>query len=257
MPNSNFTLRLERIWVIAKTDYALRYYGTKLGLLWALINPIFQILVYYVCFTYLVFRNKEPDFILYLFLGIISWNFFGSGTKSGLGILFKKKYLLESTQINKFDFFISDIITQSLQFFISLLIYFVFSLIMGVNYSYLVLYFVPIFFSMIFFTMGVSMVLSVLKVYFHDINQIWDLIILVGFWSIPIIWDYKILYDTYPTLLYVNPFTGIVINMRKIFLYNELPDISLLIFDLGVSVLFLMFGTLLIRKFTKKIIELR
>lgn len=257
MPNSNFTLRLERIWVLAKTDYALRYYGSKLGLLWALINPIFQILVYYLCFTYLVFRNKETDFILYLFLGIISWSFFSSGTRQGLGTLFKKKYLLESTQINKFDFFISGILTNSFQFLISLLIYFAFSLIMGVNYSFLVIYFVPIFFTMVFFTMGVSMILSVLKVYFHDINQIWDMFILIGFWSIPIIWDYKIIYETYPILLYINPFTGIVINIRKIFTYNEVPDITILYYDLGLSILFLFFGSLLIQKFTKKIIELR
>ena len=257
MSNNNLIFRLERIWVLAKTDYALRYYDSKLGLLWALINPIFQILVYYFCFSFFIFRNRESDFILYLFSGLITWAFFASGTKLGLGTLFKKKYLLESTQINKFDFFISSIITNSLQYFISLLIYFVFSLFMGVDYSLLVIYFIPIFLTMVFFTMGISMILSVLKVYFQDINQIWDLVILLGFWSIPIIWDYKFVYDNYPEMLYINPFTGIVINIRNIFLYNEIPDFYIMFYDLGVSILFLIFGAFLIQKFTKKIIELR
>jgi len=250
-------IRLERIWILAKTDYALRYYDSKLGLLWALINPIFQILVYYFCFSFFIFRNRESDFILYLFSGIITWAFFSGGTKTGLGTLSKKKYLLESTQINKLDFFVSGIITNSIQFVISLIIYISFSLFMDVNYSLLALYFVPIFISMCMVTMGVGMILSVLKVYFHDINQLWDLALLLGFWSIPIIWDYKFIYTTYPAMLYINPFTGIVINIRKIFLYNEIPDIQILFFDFGYGVLLLTIGILLVNKFTSKVIELR
>ncbi|MFK7934051.1 MAG: hypothetical protein AB8G22_11130, partial [Saprospiraceae bacterium] len=43
--------RLERIWILAKVDFKKRYYHSSLGLVWALLNPIFQLSVYYTVFT--------------------------------------------------------------------------------------------------------------------------------------------------------------------------------------------------------------
>ena len=38
--------KLERIWLLAKIEFKLRYYENKLGLLWALIKPISDIFIY-------------------------------------------------------------------------------------------------------------------------------------------------------------------------------------------------------------------
>ena len=43
--------RLERIWLLAKIEFKLRYYENKLGLLWALIKPLLQMAIYYVAFA--------------------------------------------------------------------------------------------------------------------------------------------------------------------------------------------------------------
>ncbi|HAS36509.1 MAG TPA: ABC transporter permease, partial [Flavobacteriales bacterium] len=68
--------RWERVWLLAKMDFLQRYYGSSLGLLWAFLNPLARLLVYYFVFSYLIFKNQDPDFILYLFMGIIVWGFF-------------------------------------------------------------------------------------------------------------------------------------------------------------------------------------
>ena len=55
----------ERIWLLAKIEFKLRYNENKLGLLWALIKPLFQLTIYYVAFK-IIMRNNLPNFAIYL-----------------------------------------------------------------------------------------------------------------------------------------------------------------------------------------------
>ena len=107
--NSN---RFERIFLLAKTDFSTRYYGSVLGLLWAFINPFFKLLVYYFAFSYLIFRNRDHKFVLYLFTGIILWTFFAQTTKQGMRVLNTKRYLIQNIEINKVDIFLSHAISN-------------------------------------------------------------------------------------------------------------------------------------------------
>ena len=91
--------RLERIWKIAQVDFKKRYYNDRLGLLWALINPLTQISIYYFVFTRIFQRNQE-NFVLYLFCGILTWLAFTEATKMGSRVLIRKKYLTENIQFN-------------------------------------------------------------------------------------------------------------------------------------------------------------
>ncbi len=249
-------LRLERIWILSKTDFVQRYYQTKLGLLWAVLNPIFQLAVFYVCFTYLVFRSGSTEFVMYLFLGILTWQLFAQGSKAGLSTLFQKRYLIESTNINTLDLFIASIITVNIQFILTLGIFLVFTLFFDIEFSYRVLYFFPTYLSIILFSMGTGMILSVLKIGFRDINQVWDLVILAGFWSVPIIWEQALVYEEYTFLLYVNPITGMLINFRNALIYNELPDFNALIYYSIVSIITLIIGLVVVKKFSRKLTEI-
>lgn len=47
---NNRSNKYERLWLLAKIEFKLRYYENKLGLFWALLKPIMDICVYYVAF---------------------------------------------------------------------------------------------------------------------------------------------------------------------------------------------------------------
>ena len=87
--------RLERIWKLAQTEFKKRYYNDRLGLLWALMNPLFQVAVFYWVFTYIFNRVSEgiPNFALFLFGGIIAWQAFVETTKKCMKVLSTKRYL--------------------------------------------------------------------------------------------------------------------------------------------------------------------
>ena len=63
---------MERIWLLAKIEFKLRYYENKLGLLWAVIKPISDIFIYYVAFE-LVLKQGIPNFVSFLFIAPVSY----------------------------------------------------------------------------------------------------------------------------------------------------------------------------------------
>ena len=69
------SLRLERIWIIAKTDFKRRYSSDYFGVLWAILNPIMRMSIYYFVFKK-VFQVQRENYVLILFSGIITWMVF-------------------------------------------------------------------------------------------------------------------------------------------------------------------------------------
>src|ERR1700676_3159581 len=62
---------------LVRKELKVKYKGSFLGLLWSMLNPAVTLMVYYVVFKYFLV-NPAPDFALYLFSGLIVWNFFST-----------------------------------------------------------------------------------------------------------------------------------------------------------------------------------
>ncbi len=252
---STSQLRLERIWVLAKTDFVQRYYGSGLGLIWALLNPLLRIIVYYLAFTYLIYRDASADFILYLFLGLMIWQYFSENTNKGLRLLKAKKYLVQNVEINKVDIYLSSALSTSFSFFLNVVVYFIFAAFFDVQYSIRLLTLLPVFVILYLIVVGVSMLLSCVFLYFKDLQHLWDIILLVGMWSLPIFWDYNIILEEYQILLYGNPLTGLLINTRYAMLYDSPIDWMLMGYDLLYALIIVALGLLALEKFSHKAVE--
>ena len=61
-----------------KKDIRGKYKGSFLGVLWSFLNPLLQVLVYYIVFPYLMRGATIPNYIVYLVTGIIPWSFFST-----------------------------------------------------------------------------------------------------------------------------------------------------------------------------------
>ncbi|WP_431211987.1 ABC transporter permease [Puia sp. P3] len=108
--------KFERLWLLAKIEFKLRYYENKLGLLWALIKPIMDMCIYYVAFK-IIMKSDVPSFASYLFIGLILWNFFIESTAGTVQILNTKKYLYEYSNMNKLEIYVSTLMANSIRFF--------------------------------------------------------------------------------------------------------------------------------------------
>lgn len=242
--------KLERIWLLAKIEYKLRYYENKLGLFWALIKPVSDIFIFYVAFE-LILKQGVPHFVSFLFIGLILWNFFVECTSGTIQLLSTKKYLYEYTNMNKVEIYLSTILSNCIGFFFNLTffsIYFQFLDVGSIGFSRMAFYIIPIFFNLVILSLAFSMILSCLYVLAKDITQIWLVITGFGFWISPILFKLDTFRQALPGIDYANPIAGIIINSRNVMLYQKEPEWELFFFDFGYALFFLLLGILLLNK---------
>src|SRR5690606_35845589 len=131
-----------------------------------------------------------------------------------------------------------------------------FSFFFGVTYSLNLLTVPFLILSIAILSIGVSMTLASLRVKFKDLDNVWDIALLIGFWSVPIIWNWEILMNEYHFMLYINPVSGMLINLRNAMLYDTPAFFNWLAYDFGFGLLFLALGFILLKKLGSKIIEI-
>jgi len=253
-PKSN---KVERLWLLAKIEFKLRYYENKLGLFWALIKPIMDVLIYYLAFK-IILKSDIPAFASYLFIGLIFWIFFIESSGGTIQILQSKKYLYEYSNMNKLEIYISTLLSNSIGFFFNLTMFFVFYFLfepemkpIGVN----ALFLIPLFINLYILSLGFSLILSSIYIIAKDIHQIWMVFVNFLFFLSPIFYKLDVFRTSLPGIDYVNPISGLIINARKVILNNEPPEFKLFLFGFGYATFFLLFGLILLNKLGSKAAE--
>jgi ABC-2 type transport system permease protein len=247
----------ERLWLLAKIEFKLRYYENKLGLLWALIKPLMDIAIYYVVFQ-TIMKQNVPAFASYLFIGLILWNFFVESTTGTVQILNTKKYLYEYSNMNKLEIYVSTLLSNTIGFFFNFVMFLLFYNILekGTTHSDLhTLWILPLFVNLYILSLATSLILSNIYVIAKDITQIWQVFTSFLFFLSPIFYRLDTFKAALPSFDYLNPLAGIIINARKATMERANPDIKLFVFDFGYSIILLLFGMFLLNKLGSKAAE--
>ena len=168
MPDNN---RIERIWKLAQIDFMKRYYNDPLGLVWALLNPLFQIVVFYFVFSQIL-GTSQKNYVLFLSCGILFWGVFAEISKGGLSVIKTKIYLIENIQFDKLDLFISSALSVFIAFVFNLSVYLVLTLALMANINEYVLYILPILLILFLFSIASSMILSILVLFLDDVKHL-------------------------------------------------------------------------------------
>ncbi len=251
LPENN---RMERIWKLAQVEFKKRYYNDRLGLFWALLNPLFQMGIYFLVFKY-IFKSPEENFALFLFCGLIIWMAFTECTVQGMHILNKKRFLIENIQFNQLDLFFSHTLSIFIGLAFNIVVFFLLCFVSGVSLTFNALL-LPIFFINLFLiATGSSIILATLKIYLKDIVHVWAIVLLLGFWGSGIFYSGEVFKEVFPPLLFANPFVGIIMNIRAVIMKGMPPDWLLVWANLGVGLLILGIGIFLFKRFSHKFLE--
>jgi ABC-2 type transport system permease protein len=240
--------------LLARIDFHKRYYESRLGVVWAFINPLFRLLVYYLVFT-TIFRTDIENYALYLFSGLLVWMAFQEATKKGITTMATKRYLIENIRFDKLDLFFSSTITILTGLVFNFMMYMVISIITGVPVTWHLLWVIPVVVNLALLMLGVSLILTTIHIYFRDIEHLWDMLLLLWFWVNPIFYAKSVLFDTLPLLIWANPLAGIIINLRQGLLYGAPPDGSLMAWSFLYSFVILAAGLFVFRRYSHKILE--
>ena len=251
IPENN---RLERIWLMAKFDFVTRYYGSFLGLFWALLKPLFQLGVFFVVFT-MLFKSRTENFLLFLFIGIIMFQFFTESAKGSMNIFKTKRYLLENIQINKLDIFYSAISATFLGFLFNFVVFCVGNIFLNDIFSWSILYFPLVLMNLIVLILATQLIFATISIYLKDIDNIWFVLNNLLFWGSGIFFDLSTLTGNAALIKYFNPLAGILMNARDILIYGRPLDMYLLAINLLTAFGFLVIGLWIFKKYSAKALE--
>lgn len=248
------TNRAERIVMMAQMDFKLRYYENKLGLVWALIKPLSQLAIYYVVFE-TILNSSIENFAIYLFIGLIVWNFFNESSGGLTRILGNKKYLYEYTNMSKMEIYISALLSNSIGFVFNFLIFLVVAMCTGIYPDFHALWIIPIWLNIFILSYAIAMALSSIYLIVRDIEQVWVILSQVLFFVSPIFFKGDLFREKLPGLDYINPISGIVINVRNVTIYHQHPDWVLFGWNWAYAIILFLIGFSIFMKLSPKASE--
>jgi ABC-type polysaccharide/polyol phosphate export permease len=252
--NSN---KLERLWLLAKIEFKLRYYENRLGLLWAFLKPVMDMIIYYVVFK-IVIKIEVPAFASYLFIGLILWNFFVESTTGTIQILQTKKYLYEYSNMDKLEIYLSTMVSNTIGFGFNLLMFLIFYNLLepeSVGIQPVNLWMPLIFLNLFILALGISLILSNVFIVAKDITQLWTVFTSMLFFLSPIFYKLSMFQNALPAFQYLNPLAGLIINARRVMMQGLNPDFNLLLFDFCYGIVFLVIGMVCLNKLGAKAAE--
>ena len=249
--------KIERLWLLAKIEFKLRYYENKLGLFWALIKPLMDIVIYYVVFQ-IILKQNIPAFASYLFIGLILWNFFVESTTGSIQILNTKKYLYEYSNMNKLEIYVSQLLSNSIGFFFNFIMFLIFYNFLekeSTGISVQNIWIIAVFLNLFILSLGMSLILSSIYIIAKDISQVWMVVTSFLFFLSPIFYKLSMFKKALPSFDYGNPIAGIIINARRIMMEQSEPDFQLLIFDFGYAIFLLLVGLIFLNRLGSRAAE--
>lgn len=235
---------------LAKNDFKTKFAGSYLGIIWAFIQPVVTILVYW--FVFQVGLRSPGDsgvpFVLYLTVGIVPWFFFADSLNGGASTLLEYNYLVKKVV---FDIDILPVVKIISAMFVHIFFICFMTILLCLYGFYPTLYSLQIFYYMFctfMLVLALAYLFSAIAVFFRDITQIINILILqVGIWLTPIMWNARnMLSPTLHGIFKLNPMYYIVDGFRDSFLYHRVFFIDKpwwTLYFWGVTILLYFFGT--------------
>ena len=240
---------------LAKNDFKQKFAGSYLGIVWAFIQPVVTILVYWFVFEvgFKASNVSEYPFVLYLVSGIIPWFFFSDALSGGNNSLIEYSYLVKKVV---FNIDVLPIIKVLSAVFVHLF-FILFGLIVLALYGYYptlyTLQMVYYVFCAFVLVSGLAYLCSAVTVFFRDMIQVINIVVLqVGMWLTPIMWDAKnLLSPVLLTVFKLNPMYYIVDGFRDSLLYHKwfwTDKVTWTLYFWVVTFLIYAFGIMVFRK---------
>ncbi|HWD63807.1 MAG TPA: ABC transporter permease [Solirubrobacteraceae bacterium] len=250
-------------YVLAKTDFKLRYFGSSLGYLWSLIRPLLFFGVMYLVFTQVFHAGAgTKGYPVYLLNAIVTWTYFTETTSGCVQCMVQREGLLRKMRFPRLAIPLAVCLTSLFNFCLNFVAVLVFAAIDGVapRLSWLEMPVLIALWTML--AVGLGIILSVLYVRFRDMQPIWEVLTQVLFYASPIIYVVTKYPASIQRVAMGSPIATLLTQMRHIFVDPTAPTAAAeiggtvrLLIPIGIIVLIFVFGLWFFRREAPNIAE--
>ena len=256
---------------LTRKNVKLKYRNSWLGIIWSFLQPLLNMIVLSVVFGALFGKSNDEVicFPVYLFTGRLIYEFFTTATKQSMTSFRRNAAIIKKVYVPKYMYPLSSIFSTFVTFAISVVCYvcvWIFFKATGISGGAnltitwrILLVFIPMLYVLIF-SVGVGLILSVLNVFFRDVEYIWDVFTKLLLYMVPVL--YPLSKITTPWIIFVikiNPLYTMIELFRQCVLYGNTvvsPVLSwkLLLYAFACAIGSLIFGIWIFNKYSDKIV---
>lgn len=245
----------ELILSLIKRELRGKYKASVLGFLWTFINPLFQMLIYTVVFS-VIMRSGIENFSMFLFVGLIPWNFFNISVISGASCVVNQENLIKKIYFPRIVLPIAFVTSMFINMLLTFLVILAVLFVTGFGINPAAVCFVPVIMIIEYMlALGFCMLFSALTVYFRDLEYILGIFMMAWMYLTPILYTVDMVPEEYQYLFRLNPMTAVIISYQQALYEKQVPVMDTLLEAAMVGVAVFMIGSFVFEKMQRRFAE--
>lgn len=247
----------ELIRVLSINHLKIKYKRTSLGFAWSMLNPLLFISALSVIFSTL-FNMPYLQFVLMFFPAFLAWNFFSSSVNTAAVSIISNESLLRKTPINTMIFPLVSVVINFIEFILTFFVFIILAILTGYDITVHILVIPISILLLLVFTIGFSLIISVISTYFRDVVYLVGILIQLWFYLSPIIYTKEFIFgksEIIDILMTVNPMVYIIDLFRMPISQAKFIPFDILCTSAFISFVFLLLGIFIFNKNKYKLVH--
>lgn len=204
-------------------ELKLRYKRSVLGMAWALVNPLMQLVIFTFLFRKVV-RLDIPHYSSYVFSAVLAWNWFQTSLYMGAGAIVDNRDLIRRPGFPATVLPAVTISTNLIHYLLALPVLLVFMWLDKVPLNATLLALPPLILVQFILTLGLVYIIATSQVTFRDTQHLLGVALMLLFYLTPIFYQASSVPDRYRLIYQVNPMVHLIDAYRALLIRGELPS---------------------------------
>ncbi len=209
-------------WFLTLRDVTVKYKQTILGLGWAVIRPVFSMVVFTVVFGGLASVPSDGvPYALFSFAALLPWTYFSTALNASTGSLVANSGMLTKVYFPRLIIPTTPVLSNLADFGIAFIILLGMMAWFGVMPTAAVVFLPVLILMMMLTAVGTGLWLSALAIQYRDVNQAMQFIVQLGMYAAPVVWPVSLITEKLPVwgetirLVYaLYPMAGVIEGFR-------------------------------------------
>lgn len=248
------THRLDLVIHLVRRDFRLRYHDSSLGILWALVLPVVQLVVLVFLFQKVVPLSIEgyPAFLL---SALLPWTWFSASLGDAGNLFLANRDLLRQAHFAPATLVVVSTLSRLLLYLLSLPLLLAVLALYGRPLTSAALLLPVLIVIQGTLSIGLGLLVATLNVFYRDVQHIVGVLVSLLFYVTPVFYRPHRLIGSFEWLFTLNPLAGLMESHRAIFFEGALPAPGPLCFAAAASILVAILGHRVHRRRRHAIVE--
>lgn len=229
-------------------EIKIRYAQSAIGIGWAIIEPVFSMLVFTIIFGQLAKVSSDgAPYAVFSFTALVPWTYFSNALVDGVSCLVTEANMLRKVYFPRMFLPLSAVFAKLVDFVIAMLVLFGLMAWYRVAPNWNVLFLPLLVLLMMLTAAGLGLWLTALAVQYRDVKHAMSFVVRILMYAAPVVYPASLIPERYQLLYALNPMVGVIEGFRAALLGTRDMPWDLLAIGTVSAVLIAVLGTLYFR----------